>query len=467
MPKENLIFKLDNLEYQYNYLNNSLEKFEPRLITTKKLYNTKSIKKQTILNSKLSKLNREDVFKDLNNLKLDIFNKKVYHLTKKLTTIFQMNQNKKQFQEKLSSSQNHDSDELDAIVDRIVRSKVVKLTIPRMCTYDSTTKNKTAPAWIQSSDFFEIFQDKQNKYNPSIVYSQIIVPLGLNPIISKIFQDKKVRSLVTEFENGLNMLLNKENRKKSREENHNQQAKIQKEQTNGNMHDVEPASTNEVGDSIDKKNDGNLKDEDLDDILAQYKDVVAASSDEEEDTSSNESVSGGRSNDTYTKRKRETDQPQLSAKKISSNKKDEGSSIKKYKLPALQVGYLSNEDNDEDDFFEPEVKEEKPQRKNRRGQRARRKIWEQKFGSGAKHIQRELIKEKELRQQRQLEYEQRQLKRELKAKEREEMDKEKREKNKEMERRSNTKIHPSWEAKKLQEQKLNKVKFEGKKVVFN
>jgi len=65
-------------------------------------------------------------------------------------------------------------------------------------------------------------------------------------------------------------------------------------------------------------------------------------------------------------------------------------------LPSLSVGFIRG-DSDSDEFSDSETKLVDGVRKNRRGQRARRAIWEKKYGKGAKHIQ----KQKELEKQKQ------------------------------------------------------------------
>ncbi|KAJ7069813.1 Bud-site selection protein [Mycena amicta] len=54
-------------------------------------------------------------------------------------------------------------------------------------------------------------------------------------------------------------------------------------------------------------------------------------------------------------------------------------------LPSLAVGYIRGSSSDGDD----DVEDVDPGRKNRRGQRARRAIWEKKYGRGANHKKKE------------------------------------------------------------------------------
>jgi len=143
---------------------------------------------------------------------------------------------------------------------------------------------------------------------------------------------------------------------------------------------------------------------------------------------------------------------------------------KKIVLPAIMSGYYSG-DEDEDELEKADRDNEvqkvtSKHRKNRRGQRARRKIWEKKFGKNAKH----LVKEREewhAKQQRlEHEYEIRVEKRAEKQKKHEEWMEKQKEKKKEIEALKNKPLHPSWTAKRKLEESLAHVKFEGKKQKF-
>ena len=165
------------------------------------------------------------------------------------------------------------------------------------------------------------------------------------------------------------------------------------------------------------------------------------------------------------------EQDELSKKSTKKEKKD-------YNLPQLASGYFSGGSDDEGEDVDNDkvVKDITTQRKNRRGQRARQKIWAQKYGREAKHVKSEIEKAASDRERRRLEYEERCRKRE--------------EKNNLAPTGSNTaplgdrkvrngvspapgppsdttKMHPSWEAKKLAEEKLKNVKFQGKKITFD
>ncbi|OUM51465.1 hypothetical protein BVG19_g568 [[Candida] boidinii] len=157
-------------------------------------------------------------------------------------------------------------------------------------------------------------------------------------------------------------------------------------------------------------------------------------------------------------------------------------------LPALATGYYSGGESDSDVDKDEVVQQATKVRKNRRGQRARQKIWEKKFGTGANHVKKESERVKSEKERKKLEFEERARKR---------MEKQKIIDEKHLRRgyggskdiydrnslgsssnnnRYNSpqpqadkpeKLHPSWEAKKKAEESLQNVKFSGKKITFD
>ncbi|KAF7299112.1 hypothetical protein MIND_00859500 [Mycena indigotica] len=69
---------------------------------------------------------------------------------------------------------------------------------------------------------------------------------------------------------------------------------------------------------------------------------------------------------------------------VSSKAKTPSAPTQSQFLPSLAVGYIPGSDSDGDDIDEIDTG-----RKNRRGQRARRAIWEKKYGRGANHKKKE------------------------------------------------------------------------------
>lgn len=155
----------------------------------------------------------------------------------------------------------------------------------------------------------------------------------------------------------------------------------------------------------------------------------------------------------------------LDAAERTSPLKPNPSSTSSTFLPSLQSGYIPAIDGSDD---EGELKglfpAQKKERKNRRGQRARRKILEAKHGNKANHI----IKERE---QAQIDYEERVARRAAKEAEKtganaiaiEEAEKNRKERREALLRP----IHTSWALAKAQKERLKQAKPEGNKITFD
>lgn len=118
--------------------------------------------------------------------------------------------------------------------------------------------------------------------------------------------------------------------------------------------------------------------------------------------------------------------------------------------PSLMQGFISgSDDEDEDTYVEPDVK---PQRRNRRGQRARQKIWEQKYGKKANHVIKQQKEDEKLAWEK-----------EQKRRRKEEKYAQAKRRKQEFDARP---VHPSWEAKQKQKEEQEKIHFAGKKLKF-
>lgn len=227
-----------------------------------------------------------------------------------------------------------------------------------------------------------------------------------------------------------------------------------------------------------------LEDSDTEEFK-KYSGMIAASSDEESDEETGQSILGttrAPAGDNVSEDEAdgaddffvfpENDDDDESDEEMTENsslkkKKDEKKKEEKYVLPALASGYFSGGSDDEmedeprdrgyDLSNDAIVKEATTQRKNRRGQRARRQIAELKYGKNANHLKKEQEQKQQKWAQRQVEFEKREARRK-------ELGIERPEQKKLPELPEKKPLHPSWEAKK----KLSAapVKFEGKKVVF-
>ncbi|KAL1728596.1 Bud-site selection protein, partial [Schizophyllum commune] len=120
-------------------------------------------------------------------------------------------------------------------------------------------------------------------------------------------------------------------------------------------------------------------------------------------------------------------------------------------LPSLSVGFVRGSDDSDIEEIQDKPK------KNRRGQRARRLIWEREYGKNANHKKKERDQALEKRRQ----WEERQQKRAAAAAAREERERA-------QAQEKSRPIHPSWEAKKKLKEKeaAAMVPSQGKKLVF-
>lgn len=204
-----------------------------------------------------------------------------------------------------------------------------------------------------------------------------------------------------------------------------------------------------------------------DEDYSKYDNALAASSDEE---SEGESILG--TSKTPDKKASKSDDEEDSDNEQPVHDDffalpDENQSENQYNLPELATGYFSGGSDVEDDYDvdnDEVVKEATVQRKNRRGQRARRAIYEMKYGKKANHLQKEQENQKRKREQKQIEFEQREAKRRAMGIEKKSKFEQQAEKQRKHQEEESKPLHPSWEAKK--KLSAQPVKFEGKKIVF-
>lgn len=224
-----------------------------------------------------------------------------------------------------------------------------------------------------------------------------------NKAISKLYQDKSLKLVMSEFEDGMDVFLNINRGSKKVERTESSVKDVQEEHSGEHDEYKETESNN--------------------DDYAQYDDMIGHSDDEEE----------------YT--------------------------AKRSNLPELEHGFIDTYDAESEEELEREIQNEKPEKKkkNRRGQRERRLIWEKKYGRAANHVQKKIEEETANKLERQKAYEERVFKRLEREQEYKDRQRAKMEKAKEY---ASKEFHPSWEAKRLQEEKTKNVKFQGKKVTF-
>lgn len=414
MPKENLLFQLDTKEFQYHKLNHTLRYFNPRFHTTKLIKNAnKNSKNQVKNNKKLKGIDLEGLYEEINELKKEILFKKLYRICFKINT-------------KINNNASH-NDELKITLKQLALNQLNKTLNKKFKKHDNEYKNdfsemdenaqenpfKQCQTWISEGD---VIASLEKNFNVVKLNDLNKIGKETNKIISKIYQDKSLKLAMSEFEDGMDVFLNM-NRGMKKVERKNQQAM--------NYADKNVAEyDSEFG---RKDSDHHYKDD--------QQDEESGVNIDEQDYSGDDEI--------YNE-----------------------SNAYREKLPELEHGFIDEYDSDSEDEreMERELKKEKPQKKNRKGQRERRLIWEKKYGKTANHIQKKIVEETTSKLERQQKYEERVAKR--LEREQEYLDRLHNRKQREKEFESKE-FHPSWEAKRIQEDKLKKVKFTGKKISFD
>lgn len=460
MGKENLLFKLDQLQYQLEYLNGTIDSFKPRFKQTSQFFDSKSRKIDKKRSKLLNNANKVKLEQDIIAISLKFLDQKIHHVVSKLHVNLIRNK-------LLLENEQVKEIGTEKFVQYITYSKVVKLTASVL------GGSKNLPKWFRNHEFFTYLNDKDQELNPSRIYNEIFLKYKLNALNSKLLNDKKTKELLASFENGIHILLN-EKEKVKKEVKEGREALTASKESSSEPKEKTVVEAIRTQDEVPVSKD-ELDSEQEDIIMKQYNGLLAASDDESEgDFQLDPSIDYNQ----VTDEEPSEDEDRHSELDDGSEDETDRFTNKKQKLglPELATGYYSGDEDEsfeDDDMFRDEVSE-KPKRKNRRGQRARQKIWEKKYGKQAKHIQREVEKERAERERKRLEFEERQAKREAKAAKAAEIhgnshfDKFAQPKQSDSNAKASDKpLHPSWEAKKIAEEKQKNVKFQGKKITFN
>ncbi|KAI5967724.1 BUD22 [Candida margitis] len=364
----------------------------------------------------------------------------------------------------------------DDFIQQLITAKLIKCIASTVLT---SKQLKTNPPQYIPSNIGEYITDKSSPFNPSHFFVQYCQnSKEVNNYCSNLWNSKAVKSIMNDIEWSFKMVRGNLSKQDFEE---------RRKQTGKTVDDDNSDAEDESASEEDSKEDAD-KESENEDRLSAFDGMVAESDQDDDDdnngaldpninynevtdeepseAASDESDSNSDSGDDFF----EEEPPK---KKLKTNSKDD------YNLPELAQGYYSGGSDDESDDVDNDevVKSITQQRKNRRGQRARQKIWAQKYGKEAKHIVKDRERIQSERETRQREYEERQRKRELKAQllaEKQQPTGANTEPLGERKARSSVtpptedkKIHPSWEAKKLAEEKLKNVKFQGKKITFD
>lgn len=491
--KKNELWKLDYLEAKFH---NTV----PRFNHTKKLLSAKNVSQ---LVKKLP-CNQEDADAQILALKSEYFDRKYYAGHKKLTkevTRVVMGDLKKFAGEALKSTI-VDFFDNDDNMNLLITSKLIKMI---MSTVLNTKILKQNPPDYISTESKAIILDKSNKFNPSAFFINNCQnnPI-LNNYISGLWNSKSIKPILLEIEWSFKLIrggitkADRDLRDKHLKSKTNENGRIQDDEADdGSSDDSNNESSDESdddsgdeieshqqGSEIEVSNNKENSEVDFEEVYEKYAayDNLVGDSDEEEEEKVVLDSEVDYNQVTDEEPSELDDEEDSFFEEDSSKETKDKSKIKKekleHKLPDLIGGYYSGGSDEEDDVDNDKVVKEITQaRKNRRGQRARQKIWEKKYGKEAKHIKEERQKIASEREQRQREFEERERKRQLKAKlaiqnapsgantqplgarltgstDKTASD------GKEI-------IHPSWQAKKLAEEKQKNVKFAGKKIKFD
>lgn len=473
MAKDNLLFKLDNLEYQYHYANGDLADFKPRLGNTGKFYNAKGKKSSKKANKILSELELDQVTEQLKALRLQIFNQKVYHLEKNLKSFLLKNltqyrpkkNSKTDFTALIAKIRNEYG--FEKFTELVCKSKAIKLSNAKIVP----SKKIAVPDWFQGHDFWRIQNDKTDEFNPSRIWTEVLLPNKYDQLVSTFMNNDKCRSLLSSFDSGMNAFLGI-----NREDKGSKAADV------AELNEEDTTVAGQAKPGVESSPSQNESEEaenvvDFDEDLLKRYDGLLGDSEEEEDKNAgagilNPEVNYNEVTDEESCPEDDGDEKYESDEDISESQSDSERRKPNSQLPELMAGYYSGGDSGEDsdpenDRVARQQISTKEKKKNRRGQRARRKIWEKKYGRQAKHIQREVEKEHQDRKRRQEEYEERVAKRAAKASlESERAKSDGRTSSEPVQKKVNAE-HPSWVAKKIAEEKLKNSKFQGRKITFD
>ncbi|VEU24146.1 DEKNAAC105357 [Brettanomyces naardenensis] len=440
----NVLFRLDLLQCKFQNLN------PPRFNKTLEICQSKRN------NFKLLSVSEEEAGKLIVQYEREEFDRKYNEFMEKLEKVIR----------KLLKNEIKTSDKFKKVASEVdkdekllkdnIRSKVVK-TVSKIYKRKIREKSESIPG-----SFYEIMEDLRD-HNPHDSNSKEVESL-----FSKLYGKAVARDCIDKMRIQFRLILGpvRESGKKEGKDVSEGGRDDVVEEIKGVANDVvdDGSVADDAGSDVDKADDsaedatGSVEDStdsaddatDSADDATDSADDVSISADDADDVSDNSTDAHSPAN--------------------SSPPDDFFTEPKKIILPALASGYYSGEESEEElekADRDIGVKSTTTQRKNRRGQRARRKIWEKKYGKGAKH----LVKEREdwhaKQQDLKLEYEARIVKRAEKQKIWEEREKEKEEKKREREEKRHEPVHPSWAAKRKLEDSLAHAKFQGKKMRFN
>lgn len=411
---ENLIGQIDLLEAQ-------LEEREPRLFQTKFLLKRKKKLEE-------EETDKDEIRQQLVELKQKLVDRKVHHSYKvikkqvkqalKLESL-KVQKRKSKSPEKAKKIDN-EADELKKFDSETLAQLIILRNIKK--GFLSTKRSRENPPDALSPTLVNEVLQLKDEFNDV-----------QNDIFGRLCKQSGVQSAIEDFKSSVNAVMAGQPSSKGERVQQNNNSKSEKSK---------------------------VKEEDTQTKKPNAKETMGQGAEDDEEPSDSDSES---ESDSGSESEAEHPDRVAGAKYMDiSGSEDEGDDFLESaegNLPALQMGYVSGSDDDDDVRFENDkvVKELTSGRKNRRGQRARRKIWEAKYGSKAKHLVKERKEQQEKLQKKQ---ERRQRRDEFAAKAKAE----KEHKKQQAQEQSNKPLHPSWQAKK----QTNVVaQFKGQKKKFD
>lgn len=452
------MFKLDLFEYYY------LDK-KPRFAKTKTLLsNKKKHLEENIKNAvKYNKnfliplgLQVEVAEKEIEDIKKDIFEKKVYNALVQL---------KRGFKKYNSNKKNANEINLlkDINVENLLRSRIIKI-VGKIFNMKDQEKN----SFIKEGWIIEGSTNKSNELNPSFFYNSL--NKDQQNLISKLLNHKEFKKITDGVELSFKLILGPV---KVDKKNDSELKKIEKESGIEEKLDEDSDDESDIEseeEEQEEEGDHNEDEEFDENAFAEFDDLVGDSEGEEEEVELDQEIDYNQVTDEEPSEDGDEEEEGEADDFFVEDIKEKKEKKEKHKLPELAVGYYSGDEEEDKKHINDKLVEEivKPQRKNRRGQRERQKIWELKYGGGANHVKKAKEDRQKERERKQLEWEERERKRQEKLANSI--------KDGSIASGGNStplgvkgnkqQVHPSWEAKKKQ-QELSSLKFEGTKKKFD
>ncbi|AOA63051.1 Bud site selection protein 22 [Komagataella phaffii CBS 7435] len=461
--------KQDNISWKLDILEVMFLRTKPRYLKTTLFLNARNQKKvSSVLD--VRKFNKNSAINQISKYKSELSERKIHSakvkMQRNLKKVIKSETSKCQAKLKTSPDDAKQQERLqilqDIDLDDIINRKLIRILIN---VFTPTEELQEFPPTYLPTWVIDSIKDKNSKYNPNNttkgdsqakinIVSQLMNNKELREILSTI--DLTLRLVEGPVERPDQIKEKREKREKKKSDDKDTATTIKKSEKNSSYSDNE---------AEDQDQDEDSDHSDLDDInFSKYDGALAASSDEDSDdepATQKKDTSRSLVEDDFF----DFSVAELKQREKADAKKKEQKLEKEYNLPQLTSGYFSGGESDGDYDNDKVVQEATKPRKNRRGQRARQKIWEAKYGRNANHVLKEHDRIRSEREQKQAEYEERVRKRAAKAAEL-------RERQASMpppkiQKVASKGLHPSWEAKKNLEKKQKNIPFQGKKVTFD